>query len=638
MADLNNLDKLRERIDEVDDSMMELLEERLKISEEIASYKKENNLSVHDKEREREKLSSVRKSVSEKYRHYSERLYSTLAELSREHQNAFASSHGVGEETGRYGLIGKSTAHSISAKLHGICADYKYELIDVKDEEELEKVLSDASYDGFNVTNPYKQAVMKYLDEVSELAKQVDAVNTIKRMPDGRLVGYNTDVYGFRFLVTRNMVGKKALVLGTGGAARAAVKSLTDHGARPVIYVSRNPVKAHKELPAGSIVIGYEDIARHSDTRLIVNATPVGMYPDISKSPLDEWHINLKRFKQLELAIDLIYNPYRTRFIQDVERFAGRENLPIFNAILGQLRVGTVSGLDMLIRQALLSREIWLANDATERVPEKASAKVHGEDSARTSENNSEKSSERAPENNSEKASERTPEKIREMDILDEEALFLKRRLLEDQLNITLIGMPGSGKSSISRQLAKELDRTYIDIDKKTEELLGGKIEDYLLDDEETMEHFRDMESKALEENCALSSNVIATGGGSVLRPQNRDYIKCNSIVVYLKRPISQLSLKHRPLSQREGVDKLYNERVGIYRRLADFHIGNEHNFGETFNRNGGRNSYMYDIKRFSYKIKKKVGVFIDEIVDYQWTQYELAWLKRARALRKEDV
>ena len=590
MTEGNNLEKLRERIDKVDDSMMELLEERLKISEEIASFKQENHLSVLDKDREREKLSAVRKSVDKKYSHYSEKLYKALAELSKEHQRNCENPDSETAKTGRYGLIGRNTSHSMSAKLHGLCADYDYELIDVKDEEELEKLLSDDSYDGFNVTNPYKQTVMKYLDEVSELAMQVDAVNTVKRMPDGRLVGYNTDVYGFKFLVTRNMVGKKAIVLGTGGAARAVVKALTDLGAKPVIYVSRNPVKSAKELPEGSIVIGYEDVERHSDTRLLVNATPIGMYPDISKSPLDAGHINLKRFKHLELAIDLIYNPFRTRFIQDVERFAGRENLPIFNNILGSLRVGTVSGIDMLIRQGLLTRQIWLSED------------------------------------------------VDQIEVSDEEALFLKRRLLEEQLNITLIGMPGSGKSSISRQLAKELERPYIDIDKKTEELLGRKIEDCLLGTDEDVEQFRDMESKALEENCSLSSNIIATGGGSVVRPQNRDYIKCNSIVVHLKRPLSQLSLKHRPLSQREGVDKLYRERIGIYKRLADIHIGNENNFGETFNKEGGSNSYTYDIKKFSYRIKKKVGAFIDEIVDYQWTQYELAWHKRTRALRKKDI
>ena len=588
MAERNDLDKLRERIDAVDGSMMELLEERLKISEEIASYKQENNLPVHDEDREREKLSSVSKNVSDKYRAYSKKLYSTLAELSRERQNSVNS-----EELGagcRYALIGKKTGHSLSAKLHGMCAEYEYELVDVADEIALEALLKDESYDGFNVTNPYKQVVMKYLDEVSELAKEVDAVNTVKRLPDGRLAGYNTDVYGFKFLVTRNVSGKKALILGTGGGARAAAKALADFGAKPVIYVSREPAKAIKRMPEGSIIIGYEDVIKHKDLKILVNATPVGMYPNISESPLDDLRFNSKVFKELELAIDLVYNPFRTKFLQEIDRLSGKENLPIINQMLGQLRVSTLSGIDMLVRQALLARQIW------------------------------------------------TSENLSNVEVRDEEALDIKRRLLDDQLNIIMVGMPGSGKSSISKRLAKELDRPYIDIDKKTEELLGDRIENVPLDDPDAMEHFRDMETMALEQNCKLSGCVIATGGGSVLRPQNRDYIKCNSIVVFLRRPTSQLSLKHRPLSQREGVDKLYKERVGIYKRLADVSVGNENTFGNSFDKNGAQNSYMYDIKRFAFKIKRKVGEFLDEVVDYQWSQYELAWRKRARTVRKEDV
>ncbi len=201
------------------------------------------------------------------------------------------------------GLLGRRLGHSYSPQIHSHLGDYAYALFE-KEPEELANFLGSSDYDGLNVTIPYKMAVIPYLDALSPEARKLGAVNTIVRQ-DGRLLGHNTDYFGFQSLLKRSGLspaGKKCLVLGSGGASKVAVAVLAELGAE-VVVISRSG-ENH-----------YGNLDRHSDAALIVNATPVGMYPDTGVSPVD-----LDAFPHLEGVLDMVYNPARTQLLLDAER------------------------------------------------------------------------------------------------------------------------------------------------------------------------------------------------------------------------------------------------------------------------------------------------------------------------------
>ena len=214
----------------------------------------------------------------------------------------------------RYGLLGRRLEHSYSPEIHRSFGAYSYELFE-KEPDEVGPFLKEADFDGINVTVPYKKAVLPYLDRLTDRAEEIGSVNTIVKLPDGRLAGDNTDLYGFAFLLEHTQIpvaGKKALVLGSGGASAAVRKVLTDKGA-DVFIISRTGENR------------YSDLGAHTDARLIVNATPVGMYPENFHAPL-----SLEGFPELAGVIDLIYNPVRTMLLQDAEK----RGIPAFNGML----------------------------------------------------------------------------------------------------------------------------------------------------------------------------------------------------------------------------------------------------------------------------------------------------------------
>lgn len=201
------------------------------------------------------------------------------------------------------GLLGRKLGHSYSPQIHRMLGDYSYVLFE-KEPGQLEDFVKNGDYSGLNVTIPYKKEVIPFLDELSPVAQRLGAVNTIVRRADGSLMGHNTDYFGFRYLVEQSglkVSGKKALVLGSGGASNTAVAVLQELGAN-VVVISRSG-ENH-----------YGNLQLHADASVIVNATPVGMFPNTGVSPVD-----LGLFPQLEGVLDAVYNPARTQILLDAE-------------------------------------------------------------------------------------------------------------------------------------------------------------------------------------------------------------------------------------------------------------------------------------------------------------------------------
>lgn len=248
-----------------------------------------------------------------------------------------------------YGLLGRTLGHSYSPQIHALLGDYEYRLFEVEPQE-LETFLNKREFGGINVTIPYKKAVLPYLSGISENAKRIGAVNTITVKEDGGLYGDNTDYDGFLCLVQKSgfqVKDKKALVLGTGGASLPISAVLSDLGAREVVFISRNGEN------------NYQNLSRHADADLIVNTTPVGMYPNNLQAPL-----SLSEFPNLSGVLDIVYNPQKTKLILDAER----------------LGIPAYSGLLMLVAQGKRAAELFLGQDIpdseTDRIFKKLSTEM----------------------------------------------------------------------------------------------------------------------------------------------------------------------------------------------------------------------------------------------------------------------
>ena len=244
----------------------------------------------------------------------------------------------------QYGCIGEHLPHSFSREIHNELGSYAYDLKELTPEE-LPAFMTARGFRGINVTIPYKQAVIPFLDEIDETARAIGAVNTIVNR-GGRLSGYNTDLYGITRLIRRtglDLSGKKVLVLGTGGTSRTASFAAGQLGAREVFRVSRTARE-------GSL--SYEDVLRdHTDAEIILNTTPCGMYPKPAEQPL-----SLEMFTRLEGVVDAIYNPLRSRLVLD----ARSRGIP------------AEGGLYMLVAQAVRASGYFLdtayPDDLTDRI------------------------------------------------------------------------------------------------------------------------------------------------------------------------------------------------------------------------------------------------------------------------------
>lgn len=245
----------------------------------------------------------------------------------------------------KYGLLGEKLTHSFSKEIHESFKLYEFSYFEVK-REELEKFMIAKDFDGITVTIPYKSEVMKYLDNIDEKARKIGAVNTIVNR-NGVLYGYNTDYDGVVYSLKKKDIDvrdKKILILGNGATSKTITKVLEDLGAREIIKVSR------KEYP---FIKDYENFL---DFEILINATPVGMYPNNLKSLVD-----LEKFEKLEGIFDVVYNPLKTKLILDGER----------------LKINSESGMDMLVSQAKKAAEYFLDRKLSDRLTIKAIEKIY---------------------------------------------------------------------------------------------------------------------------------------------------------------------------------------------------------------------------------------------------------------------
>lgn len=386
-----------------------------------------------------------------------------------------------------YGLLGETLGHSFSPQIHACLGDYEYKLFEVAPED-LGDFLRSGSFEGLNVTIPYKKAVMPYLAEISENAKAIGSVNTITVLPNGTLRGDNTDYDGFLYLVRRSGIavnGKKALVLGTGGASLPVKKVLSDLGAREIISISRTGEN------------NYQNLEKHFDADLIVNTTPVGMYPNNLQSPL-----SLEGFTQLSGVLDIVYNPQKTQLILDAEQ----RGIPAF------------SGLTMLVAQAKRAAELFLNTNIDDRKNDE-----------------------------------------------------IYETLSRQMKNIVLVGMPGCGKSTVGKALAKRLSRPFFDADQEIVKRAGKSIPEIFQTEGEA--GFRKIETEVLFDLCRQSGAVIATGGGAVTVPQNHDILRQNSLVVFINRDIAVLPTNGRPLSEQNDLHEMFRQRLPLYRAVCDYEV-----------------------------------------------------------------
>ena len=386
------------------------------------------------------------------------------------------------------GCIGKKLTHSFSKEIHAMLADYSYELIELT-EEQIPAFFAHKDFDAINVTIPYKQTVIPYLDCVSDVARKIGAVNTIVNR-NGRLLGYNTDYYGMKALLEKAGVcvnGKKVLILGTGGTSKMARVLTQDLGAADILLVSRRTSE--------NTVTYAEAVQYHADAQVIINTTPCGMYPDCDAAPID-----LAAFPALEGVIDAVYNPLCTNLILQA-RSRG---------------VKAEGGLYMLVMQAVVAVEKFL--DKT-------------------------------------------------IDKTEADRVFAQ--ILAAKENIVLIGMPGSGKSTVGR-LLNVPGFDFIDTDAEIEKRCGCSIRQLI--EEKGEKYFRDLESAVISDVSSAGQRIIATGGGAVLREENVRCLRRNGKLYFINADLGRLrATGDRPLANtEEKIKNLFAQRSPIYHAAAD--------------------------------------------------------------------
>ncbi len=389
------------------------------------------------------------------------------------------------KKTLKCGLLGEKLSHSYSVQIHACLHDYEYKLYAVPRERATEMIKSD-EFDGLNVTIPYKELAYSLCDELDEFAREAKSVNTVIRR-NGKICGYNTDVFGFMSMVERAGIcfeEKNVVILGSGGTAKTAYLSANKMNAKKITVVSR------------SGEVNYDNIYSLTDTEIIVNTTPVGMYPKNGESPID-----LCRFPNCTGVVDVIYNPTKTKLVFQAEA----------------LGIPWVSGLSMLAAQGWRACEIFTGESLS-------------------------------------------------TDLIDTAV----QSVMRSTSNIILIGMPGSGKSTIAALLAKMTGRKLVDTDEEIRTRFGSPAD---IINSHGEDEFRKIETEVLREFGRESGLIISTGGGVVTREENLPLLSQNGRIYLIERDLEKLATGGRPLST--DVKKLFAARKDSYLHFADVRVDN---------------------------------------------------------------
>ena len=387
---------------------------------------------------------------------------------------------------GKYFVTGKSLPHTMSPDIYTRLG-LDYGVKEFPTAEDFLLWVSGKDYDGFNVTIPYKETVMPLLDYVSPEAQEIGAVNTVVKR-DGKLYGYNTDCYGMARAIKENGIevsGKVVAVLGSGGTSKCAVYVLKNLGAKEVKVCSR------------SGAYNYEKLYADSSIKVIVNTTPIGMFPHVDESVVD-----LDKLSAVDSVYDVIYNPLTTLLVQKAKDKG--------------LKCG--NGLSMLVYQGVKAYELYTDTKLTEVETQK-----------------------------------------------------LYNDIYASKKNVVLVGMPGAGKTTLGKAIASAMNKEFFDSDEEFVSTFGVTPKEVILERGESV--FRDMESEVIKTLSSKLGVVIATGGGAVLREENRRNLKANSTVIFIDRDLDLLTTEGRPLSEKEGVQTLYKKRLPIYQEIAHFTI-----------------------------------------------------------------
>lgn len=397
------------------------------------------------------------------------------------------------------GLLGEKLGHSYSQIIHRQLGDYEYRMFSVKPNE-LDDFFTNQQFDGINITIPYKRQVMRYCDHLSHLAQRIGNINVIVRDSDGHLYGDNCDYQGFGYLLNANdikVADKKVLILGNGATAATVSAAVEDCGARKIVKVSRRGE------------VNYQNVSEQKDTQIIVNTTPVGMYPNNFGKLID-----IAAFPAVEAVVDLIYNPLCSRLLFDAR----------------QMGIPYAGGLAMLVAQAKKTAELFNG-----------------------------------------------------LPIADERIEQIVRELTVQIANIILIGMPGCGKSAIGTELARLMGREFVDSDRMIADSMSQTVAEMINKGGE--ESFRLLETAALAASGQEHSQVIATGGGAVVKEQNHFSLACNGRIYFIERELGSLDSSDRPLSAKNGVEHLYQQRLPLYRHFADVTIRNDSDIASAANK-----------------------------------------------------
>ena len=337
---------------------------------------------------------------------------------------------------------------------------------------------------------PYKKTVMKYCNELDDNARRVGSVNTLV-FENGVLKGYNTDYFGLKYALNRSGVrlkNKKVIILGNGGVSATVQALAHDLGAKEVLVCSSRSD------------FNYKNIYDRSDAEIIINATPVGMYPRSEEKLID-----ITKFKNLNGFVDLIYNPFYTGLMLDACK----------------MKVPVCGGFAMLVAQAKASAEIFMNTKLKDDLIEK---------------------------------------------IIKE--IYFK------MANIVLIGMPGSGKTTIAKILSEKTGKKFIDSDFEIEKFCGFSIPEIFKTKGEN--EFRKIENEILKKISKETGIVLSTGGGAVLAENAYEILKQNAKIYWIKRDLSLLEMAGRPLSKsRAEIEKIHEKRRSIYEKFCDKIIEN---------------------------------------------------------------